>query len=320
MIQMPIDILAQFPVRKSRKQKLAFREAAQAYVQQLGYESRLEKTSFGGQNIVIGDPDTAKFLITAHYDTPAGLPFPNLLTPINPFTFILYQIAVLLLMLLPSLIVGFGTFFLTQNWYIGYMAGYFVYMGTFALIVAGPANKNNANDNTSGVVTVLETARTMPQNLREQVCFVLFDLEEAGLVGSAAYRKAHKAVSNSQMVINLDCVGDGDEILLFPMKQLKKTPRQMELLRSLCGQYGKKSIAIREKGFAYFPSDQKHFPLGVGIAAFRRNGFAGLYCSRIHTHKDTVLEITNVNILRAALTTLIGNAVNEERNLEYETV
>jgi hypothetical protein len=110
MIQMPIDILEKFPVRKSRKQKLAFREAAQAYVQQLGYESRLEKTSFGGQNIVIGDPDTAKFLITAHYDTPAGLPFPNLLTPINPFTFILYQIAVLLLMLLPSLIVGFGTF------------------------------------------------------------------------------------------------------------------------------------------------------------------------------------------------------------------
>ena len=60
-----------------------------------------------------------------------------------------------------------------------------------------------------------------------------------------------------------------------------------------------------EKGFAYYPSDQKQFPYGVGIAAFRRSSWAGLYCSRIHTKKDTVLEETNVNILRAAIVSLI---------------
>ena len=82
----------------------------------------------------------------------------------------------------------------------------------------------------------------------------------------------------------------------------------MDALRDICVAYDGKSLALREKGFAYYPSDQKHFPYGVGIAAFRRAKGIGLYCSRIHTWRDTVLEQTNVNILRAALTSLIGAA------------
>jgi hypothetical protein len=78
----------------------------------------------------------------------------------------------------------------------------------------------------------------------------------------------------------------------------------MAWLCQAVGHYGPKSIAVRHKGFRYYPSDQKHFPYGVGIAALRR-GRAGLYCSRIHTKKDTVLEETNVNILRAAIVSLI---------------
>ena len=47
-----------------------------------------------------------------------------------------------------------------------------------------------------------------------------------------------------------------------------------------------------------------NFPYGVGICALRKKGKT-LYLSRIHTPKDTVLEETNVNILRAALITFI---------------
>ena len=70
-------------------------------------------------------------------------------------------------------------------------------------------------------------------------------------------------------------------------------------------QEGSKTITVKHKGFRYYPSDQKNFPYGVGIAAFRRNKFLGLYCDKIHTRKDTVLDESNVNILRAALTTYI---------------
>lgn len=308
MLTEPMDILKLFPVRKTGKQKKAFRSAVQSYAAELGYTCNFDKADMGAQNVILGDPERAKFLVTAHYDTPAGLPFPNLITPCNPVTFILYQLFVVALYLAVSVGVGYGVYRLTKDAMIGYWTGYVLYFVMLILMLVGPANKNNANDNTSGVVTVLEIARSMPENLRESVCFVLFDLEEAGLVGSSSYRKAHKAVTEKQIVLNLDCVGDGDEILLFPNKKLRKIPEMMELLNTACGKFGKKSICVRDHGFAYYPSDQKNFPYGVGIAAFRRNKLAGLYCSRIHTRKDTVLEQTNVNILRAALTTVIGTA------------
>ena len=61
---------------------------------------------------------------------------------------------------------------------------------------------------------------------------------------------------------------------------------------------------VHEKGFSANPSDQANFPYGVGICALRKKGKT-LYLSRIHTPKDTILEETNVNILRAALITFI---------------
>ena len=130
------------------------------------------------------------------------------------------------------------------------------------------------------------------------------NLEEAGLIGSAAYRKAHKKASDSQLVLNLDCVGDGDHIRMFPTKKLKKDRKKLTSLYKACGYFGKKDVLVHEKGFSVYPSDQANFPYGVGICALRKKGKT-LYLSRIHTPKDTVLEETNVNILRAALITFI---------------
>ena len=81
----------------------------------------------------------------------------------------------------------------------------------------------------------------------------------------------------------------------------------MAALEKIAGQLGKKSINLRSKGFSVYPSDQANFPYGVGICALKR-GKMGLYLGRIHTPRDTVLEETNVNILRAALITLIGGS------------
>ena len=277
----------------------------QSYLNTIGYDSIIEKGSMGAKNIVIGNPETAKYLVTAHYDTPAGLLLPNLITPCNAFTFILYQILIVGLFLLAAVGVGVLIGLLFNSAEVAGVAGGIIYWIMLIAMLVGPANKHNSNDNTSGVVTVLEIARSMPESYREKVCFILFDLEEAGLIGSSSYQKKHKKETNDQIILNLDCVGDGNEVMMFPTKKLKKDTEKMEQLRSITGTWGKKSIAIREKGFSYYPSDQKNFPLGVGIAAFNRSSWAGLYCSRIHTKKDTVLEETNVNILRAAIVSLI---------------
>lgn len=305
----PMDVVKNYPVRKSKKQKQAFRADVTQWLQNLGYPVCEEKGSFHSCNLVIGDPQGARYLVTAHYDTCARLPFPNLITPCNFWTFLLYQIFICLMLMLPALAVGGLVGYLLHSFNIGYFLFVVLLWAAIVLMLIGPANSSNVNDNTSGVVTLLEIARSIPELHRKNVCFVLFDLEEAGLIGSASYKKKHKREIPNQLVLNLDCVGEGDDIYFFPTAKLKKSKEKLAPLQKLAGGYGKKSIAVRTKGFSIYPSDQSNFPYGVGICALKR-GWAGLYLSRIHTPRDTVLDETNVNILRAALTTLIsGSAV-----------
>ena len=304
MIETPMDVFRDFPVRKTKKQKQAFREAVQSYAEQLGYPCTVESGSLGSRNLVIGNPEQADYLVTAHYDTCARLPIPNFLTPCNFWLFLLWQVVLALLILGICILMGLGVGFLTGSGAIGSWCGYLMIWVILALMLIGPANPSNANDNTSGVVTLLEIAKSMPGNQRKKVCFVLFDLEEAGLIGSASYRKAHKSQTDRQMVLNLDCVGDGDYLTLFPTKRLKKDRKRLKSLYKACGYFGKKSILVHEQGFSFYPSDQTNFPWGVGICALNKRGKT-LYLSRIHTKKDTILERTNVNLLRAALITYI---------------
>lgn len=305
MITNPMDILEQFPVRKSKKQKQAFRTAVQTYAEGMGYAVAIEKGSLGAQNMVIGDPATAKYLVTAHYDTCAHMPIPNFITPCNLVVFLAYQLVLTAVMValpaIPGVLVGWAL----DSFEAGYFTWYALFWAVLILMMFGPANKHNANDNTSGVVTLLEIAGTLPENKRSNVCFVLFDLEEAGLIGSASYRKAHKSQTDGQIVLNLDCIGDGNDIVMFPTAKMRKDNEKMALMDTVSSDCGEKKLYLHKKGIAFCPSDQGNFPYGVGIMAFRRAKYIGLYCDRIHTGRDTILETTNVNILRAALTTLI---------------
>lgn len=305
----PMDILKSYPVRKSKRQKASFRADVTAWLEAQGYRVTVEQGSFHSSNVVIGDPKTARYLVTAHYDTCARLPFPNLITPCNVWTFLLYQLFICLMLLVPSAAVGAAAGWLLRSFDLGYLLFMVLLWALIFLMMIGPANPSNVNDNTSGVVTLLEIAKSLPELHRKNVCFVLFDLEEAGLIGSASYRKKHKAEVSGQLVLNLDCVGEGDAICFFPGARLRKNERKLQALERIAGTFGRKSIIVRTKGFSVYPSDQANFPYGVGICALKR-GRAGLYLSRIHTPKDTVLDETNVNLLRAALTTFItGSAV-----------
>ena len=302
MLARPMDILQQFPVRKSKQQKQVFRDAVLLYARDQGYEAAVETGKLGVHNVVIGNPESAKYLVTAHYDTCANMLLPNYITPCNFLPYIGYQLLLTFLIIEVSVALGVLTGLVWAP--AGPVVGYLCVWILLALMLFGPANSANANDNTSGIITALEIARTMPENQRHKVCFVLFDLEEAGLLGSATYRKLHKNATDNQIILNLDCVGDGDHIRLFPTKKLKKDRRKLTALYKTCGYFGPKNILVHEKGFSVYPSDHKNFPFGVGICALKKGKF-GLCMDRIHTNKDTILEETNVNILRAALTSYI---------------
>lgn len=304
MIYNPEDILILHPIRKTAGQKEAFCQSVQNYVSRMGYSCTVETGAFHSRNLIIGDPKTARFLVTAHYDTCAGMPVPNYITPCNFWGFLAYQLLLVFGILGVAFLAGTSVAVLLGDVSLGAVIGYLFVLGILALMILGPANTSNVNDNSSGVITLLEIARTIPENQRHKVCFVLFDLEEAGLIGSASYRRKHKNETDRQLILNLDCVGEGDHLMMFPTKYLKKDRKKLTSLYKACGYWGKKSLLVREKGFAIYPSDQMNFPYGVGICALSQGKY-GLYLGKIHTKKDTVLDGSNINILRAALTSYI---------------
>ena len=306
MIERPIDVLKHHPVRRTDGQKTAFISDVTEYVSHLGYAANIEQEN-KNRNIVIGNPEQARYLITAHYDTPVSSLFPNILLPQNFALFYLYQTGIILAYMLIAFAVCLPVWFLTQEKTPAFLVWYIVYMTLAMWGRIGKPNKNNYNDNTSGVVTLLETANALPKEMRDRVCFVLFDQEEKGLVGSKLYRKAHKEQTDKQIVLNLDCVGDGDILRFEPVKTAQEDAALMDNISSGCTTVGKKEIRLARGKFTG-SSDQKNFPKGVGIKALRYKKGIGLYCGHIHTNRDKTLDETNVNTLRTALIAIISSA------------
>lgn len=317
----PMNIVSLFPVRKSTVQKLAFRDTVQRHAEQMGYTVSVESGRSGCKNLIIGDPVNAKYLIAAHYDTAAELPVANRLYADNPLMHVLWQFymafAVLLIPLICALLgtqiasILYMQFnpMLNTNHMTGLAAIVFLVLFTVfyciscLMTIYGPANRNNANDNTSGVLTLLEILDSIPQNQRHKVCFVLFDQNKRGMKGSAAYRKAHQKEIQEQLVLNLCCVGNGEHILMSPNGKLKDRTKLAPLYKC-CGYFDNRSILVKEKGSLPYPADHNRFPYGINISAYQK-GKSGHYIDRLHTSKDTVLDITNVNLLRAALVSMI---------------
>ena len=307
MITKPIDVLKNHPVRRTDEQKSAFISAVTEYLRQLGYAVNVENGQRKSRNVVIGDPEKAQYLVTAHYDTPVSSLFPNILLPKSFALFYLYQTGIILAFMLIAFVVCAPVWFLTQNKTATFIVWYITYMVQAMWGRIGKPNKNNANDNTSGVVTLLETAGALPQNLRDRVCFVLFDLEEKGLLGSKDYRDAHKEQTEKQVVLNMDCVGDGDIFQFEPVKSAQEDSDLLEKLSGICKTVGNKEIRLASGSFTG-SSDHKNFPKGVGIKALRYKKGIGLYCGHIHTNRDKTLDETNVNTLQAVLIDIISSA------------
>jgi len=299
-------VLQNYEIRKTKKQKTDFLEYVQHKAAEWGYDSHVEKGWFGARNLVVGDPAQARVVYTAHYDTCAVLPFPNFITPKHMGIYLLYQIVVVL----GCMLVPMTALMLLAGWIssaagmdgdtasaVAVLIGY-IWMLTFlVLVMAGPANRHTANDNTSGVTTLLELMEKMPEELRAGAAFVFFDLEEMGLFGSGGYASRHKKEMRDKLFVNFDCVSDGKNILLALQK---KAETYMPVLQAAFRDTETFHVEILQKG-VFYPSDQVSFPCGVGVASLKRSKVGGiLYMDRIHTKKDTVYQEENIAFLTEA--------------------
>lgn len=286
-----------FPVRKTRAQKEDFRTWAISEAAYLGYEAKVEGKS--SKNVVIGDADKARVIFTAHYDTPPTLPIPNFITPCNVGIYMLYQFVLVLGMMLicaiPATLAG-----LTLGIEAAFTAWDMCLLGLLLLLIFGPANPHNANDNTSGVVTVLEAMARIPQDKRDKVAFILFDNEEKGMLGSNSFASKHKQIKANTLLVNMDCVGVGETILFFSPKKARQHEKFDLLRNSINAQQGRQVEWLNMEGHMY-PSDQSNFKCGVAVCACKKGKRMGYYCSKIHTKHDTVADAGNISFIADGL-------------------
>ena len=285
------EILQNWQVRKSKAEKLAFIDMMQKSIPGL----RVEEGGFPRcRNLVLGDVETAELVFTAHYDTCARLPFPNIVTPKNIVLYLLYNILITLPFL--ALMALLARLLVPRLEVAGFLLSLWLPIGLMLYVfIFGPANRHTVNDNTSGVLTLIEIIRSMSEEERARCCFVFFDHEESGLIGSSRFAALHRKQMKSKLLINFDCVSDGDTFLFVQSRKARKGYEDA-IQASFAPPEGKTALFERTST-AFYPSDQANFPVGVGVAALNKHPVFGYYLSRIHTERDTVLQEENIVFL-----------------------
>lgn len=294
MNDITLRVLKEFQIRKTKKQKEEFRTFITQELAKEEIHAKEERIK-NNLNLIIGNPETAKLFFTAHYDTCPVLPFPNFIVPNSLIGFILSQLFMVIIMFLLPVIISIILFIVDFDPFLILIIFESMLIFIIFWMYNGKANKHTANDNTSGVITVLEAALKMPEQIREQVCFVLFDNEEKGMLGSTVFAKKYKNAKNNGIIINFDCVSDGDRLFFFPSKAIKKDE---ELEKSILDSF--KSIENKHlninKGFGVYPSDNMKFNKAFGVCSLK-NKKNFYYMNRIHTSRDIIFDEKNIDIL-----------------------
>ena len=301
-----------FPVRRSAEEKKEFRSYILSEAEKMGLHSSVETTLDGkNDNVIIGDPKTAKVVLTAHYDTPATSIFPNLMIPRCQPLFWAYQFLPVIVMLAIALSISYlvGMVWLQDS--RAYMLTFLaIYYGLYFIMFRGFSNQKNYNDNTSGVATLLEIMRGLDEDKKTSVAFIFFDNEEKGKKGSKAYFNDHKADMEKKLLRNFDCVGNGETIVFIAKEEAEKTDEYKALMNSFAqnGEYTTEFYPMRG---SESNSDYKNFPMGIGCMACKRTKRGVLYTPFIHTPKDTVAKNENIEYITDGIVRFLGEIKNE---------
>lgn len=298
-------LIKNHPTRKSNKEKESFRNYVLSEATKLGFDAKTEKTTKGkNENIVIGNPEKAKAVFTAHFDTPASALFPNLMLPRNKFLFYLYQFIPIILIFSCSY---FPAQFISDFFFSGEnnvnanvitfeLIFFVLYFGLFYLLYLAFKNKNNYNDNTSGSAVLLSLMSKLSPEERENAAFIFFDNEEKGKLGSKAYYIDHKDFMENKLLINFDCVGNGKNILVIFNKEAENIP-ESEIIKESFKENGTfKTYFFPHKG-SVCNSDHMNFPKGAAIVACKNTKNGIFYTPNIHTAKDTEADNANIEFL-----------------------
>lgn len=289
-------LLSNYQVRKTYQQKSEFIDWLNQYCQQNDYKLQIDKHG-KCRNLIIGDVAKAQLFLTAHYDTQPNA-YISIVTSID-------NIGMYLISQLVSMWPIFLYLFISQ-WLIYNLSDYLgmlatiVVIGLLGIVIPlafvyqiswGKANQHTANDNTSGIATLLLIMHQLKPEQRKHVCFVLFDLEEQGLVGSMKFKKKYRQYAGKSL-INFDCVSDGDAYFVVSKKHFRQSNKFVHLIKS--AKITKKPVLFKPATQVLYPSDQLLFKNSVGIVAVKHSRWWGHYLDRIHTKRDVIFQYENL--------------------------
>lgn len=303
-----------YPVRRSNKQKEMFRNEIIKESKELGYDAKVITLDGKHNNVVIGDVANAKVVFTAHYDTPAASAFPNIMIPRNRLLFFMYQFFGPLL--LAALSIGGAylikrQFDLEQHYFL--LAFLFIYYLLYFLLYRTFTNKHNKNDNTSGVSTILSIMERISDDNKNKVSYILFDNEEKGKLGSKAMSKAYSEWFNDKLIINFDCVGNGNNILTVGMPEALQL-NDYKILQKILKDNDNYHVEHFPIKGSQSNSDYKNFNTGIGVMACKKKKGIGFYTPRIHTFADKIADSKNIEFLADSFVSYVNELSSEDIN------
>ena len=296
-IKYKTEVCDTFSERMHRKSKRNFRAFLQGVAENLGFKSKVDSNMFA-KNVVIGDPEKAEYIFTAHYDTPPRLPkFFVKKMLLNSFVFLPLAVVALgyglpyIMLKIPDIPINFVAHFAKiWPWVCSFAPV------TYMLGFLGGANKKNVNDNSSGVLTLLnimEKIKDLPQEQKDKICLVFFDNEEKALLGSISFRLKYNKVLKNQKIVNFDCVGLGKQVNAYHMGKESNTAID-EISNIMGGDY----VLSPKKTTLLSMSD--HIPFGkkldcTTLLCVDKDNNKSLY-SQIHSSNDTKIDNNNINL------------------------
>ncbi len=268
---MDIKLLNEYKRRYYGRDKRKFREYVKNKYAEKGIEVYEDK-SFYATNLYIGNKDADK-VVMAHYDTPpnmAVLMIFNNLVGSKYAQFLI--IAVMILILAVAMNISYQAYNVISLFMLGYLIVMFLI-----------GNKYNYNDNTSGVLVVMECIDEMIKEGRDDILFVLTDNEEKGLFGGFRYRKFKK---KEQEIIVVDCVGTGEKYAVISTGKNDFADRFYDTISDKADRYKDKILV----------SDNAVF--GKQAVLISKVSYSKLFSKPIirnmHTNKDRDIEEGNI--------------------------
>ncbi len=290
-------ITREYPLRRKSQEKENMRTFLVGQSRTLGYDAKLSSRR-RATNVVVGDMEKAKIVLCARYDTGLRELLPQFICPTRPVTYFLYQALTPVLMLLVSFILSFALTFAIQRPALTLPLFVVLLLGMLMYLRFGPSETRTANGNTSGVAALLGVMESLTPRHRGTVALAFLD------AGGGKALKANFPSLREKAVINVECIGCGDEILILPSKYTRWNGELLDAINECFENTETKTCFLKTDGLVYYPSENRAFRYNSAICACKKVAGFGRFVKQLSSEIDE----ENLEVVRKGLVKLIEKA------------